>query len=102
MTRQIRLKLYVMGTNSCAEQNLDRLKEYLQSESPTNITSEVIDVLTAPNRAEDARVIATPTLVKEAPLPARKVIGDLSDMERIISFLGLREIGTEPNLGDCG
>lgn len=49
----------------------------------------VIDVLECADQAEEARVVATPTLVKNSPLPKKRVIGDLSDTEMVIANLGL-------------
>lgn len=50
---------------------------------------EVIDVLKEPQRAEDARILATPTLVKSEPPPLRIVVGDLSNFSRIKAVLNL-------------
>ena len=49
---------------------------------------EIIDVLEFPQLAEDARILATPTLIKSLPPPLRRVIGDLSDKEKVL--LGLQ------------
>ncbi len=48
---------------------------------------EIIDVLEFPDLAEDEKILATPTLIKSLPLPLRRVIGDLSDTEKVL--LGL-------------
>lgn len=48
---------------------------------------EIIDVLEHPDLAEDEKILATPTLIKSLPLPLRRVIGDLSDTEKVL--LGL-------------
>ena len=49
---------------------------------------EIVDVREAPGRAEQARILAIPTLIKSAPLPALRVIGDLGDHQRILEALG--------------
>lgn len=54
---------------------------------------EIIDVLEFPDLAEDERILATPTLIKSLPLPLRRVIGDLSDKEKVL--LGL-EVHPKP------
>jgi circadian clock protein KaiB len=51
---------------------------------------EVIDVLEHPQAAEDDRILATPTLIKQLPPPLRRVIGDLSDKEKVLIGLDLR------------
>ena len=55
----------------------------------SNCSLEVIDVINNPELAEKAKILATPTLVKVAPEPVRKIIGDLSDKEMVLSALGL-------------
>lgn len=61
---------------------------------------EIIDVLEFPNLAEDERILATPTLIKSLPLPLRRVIGDLSDKEKVL--LGLEvEPGEESDIGQA-
>ena len=81
--------LYVAGRTPRSLQavaNLDRLgKERLRGEYDLT----VIDVADEPERAEAARILTTPTLVKEAPGQARRVTGDLSDAERVFVALGL-------------
>ena len=49
----------------------------------------VVDVLEQPQRAEDEKVLATPTVIRYRPLPLRRVIGDLSDPEKVVSWLDL-------------
>jgi len=51
---------------------------------------EIIDVLEFPDKAEDEKILATPTLIKSLPLPLRRVIGDLSDKEKVLLGLELR------------
>jgi len=51
---------------------------------------EVVDVLTSPERAESEKVIATPTVLRLSPAPARRVIGDLADYHMAAAALGLR------------
>jgi circadian clock protein KaiB len=51
----------------------------------------VIDVLERPQVAEDERILATPTVIRRRPLPLRRVIGDLSDREKLIQWLELPE-----------
>jgi circadian clock protein KaiB len=55
----------------------------------------VVDVLQDPERAEAARILTTPTVVREAPAPARRVTGDLSDLRTVVAALGLRRPGSQ-------
>jgi circadian clock protein KaiB len=50
---------------------------------------DVVDVLQNPQQAEDARVLATPTLIREQPLPIRVLVGDLSNLDRVREALNL-------------
>lgn len=52
---------------------------------------EVIDVLERPQLAEDERIVATPTLIKELPPPLRRIIGDLTDREQVLLGLDLKQ-----------
>jgi circadian clock protein KaiB len=66
--------------------NLRRMCErYL----PGQFEITVVDVLEQPQLAEEAKIMATPTLLKVSPPPQRKVIGDLSNLERVMMGLGL-------------
>jgi circadian clock protein KaiB len=88
------LRLYVARTSASsrrAEQNLDLLRRHMKEEQ---WTIEVIDVLSRPDVAEQAGVLATPTLSYEHPDRPRRIIGDLSDTKRVLEFLGI-----EPNEG---
>jgi circadian clock protein KaiB len=62
----------------------------------------VVDVLTDPESAESSRVLTTPTVVREAPAPVRRVTGDLSDVERVVFALDLTDAFTDSaeTLGD--
>lgn len=58
---------------------------------------EIIDVLEHPQVAEDQRILATPTLVKQLPPPLRRVIGDLSDREKVLFGLELLPTDRAPS-----
>ncbi len=90
MSDKIRLRLYITGQTSRSEQaikNLDSICEQSLQEDICDI--EVIDVLEEPEIAEEEKIIATPTLVRLFPLPSRRIIGDLSDREKVFRGLGL-------------
>ena len=59
---------------------------------------EIIDVLERPDLADEARILATPTVIKASPPPLRRVIGDLSDLQRLASALDL-ELPEPPTRG---
>jgi circadian clock protein KaiB len=68
-----------------ARRNLERICERIGVEA---CQVEVVDIRLEPKRAEEERILALPTLVKYEPAPALRVIGDLSDQERILRAIG--------------
>lgn len=85
-------KLFVMGQSPRSQRAVANLRRLCEDELRDAYDLDVIDVLERPQAAEDARILATPTLVKELPLPARRVIGDLSDSEQVLLGLDLTPI----------
>jgi len=81
------LKLYVTGKTPRSERTLANLNRICEEELDCAYSIEVIDILENPKLAEDERILATPTLIKELPPPIRRVIGDLSDRDMVL--LGL-------------
>jgi circadian clock protein KaiB len=83
------LKLYVAGNTPNSVQALRTLKNILEEEFKGVYALKVIDVLKNPQLAEEDNILATPTLSKVLPLPVRKIIGDLSDREKVLIGLDL-------------
>jgi circadian clock protein KaiB len=84
------LKLYVSGATPRAETAIANLRRICDQELEGQYQLEIIDVLKHPQLAEDDKILATPTLIKQLPPPLRKVIGDLSDKEKVLLGLELR------------
>jgi len=89
MAEKYILKLYIIGSNAASELALKNLREIISHESNTIFELEVIDVRKYPQLAEDARVLAVPTLIKKLPKPIRKIIGDLSNKQKVLHSLDL-------------
>jgi len=87
------LKLYVTGASPRTERAIANLRHICDSELAGRYTLTIIDVLEKPEAAERDRVLATPTLIKELPLPLRRVIGDLSDHAKVLLALEVRAVG---------
>ncbi len=87
--KEIQLELYVTGDTPRSEQAIANLHRICRDKLNTNQV-QIIDVLEQPDLAEKNKIIATPTLVKIIPPPARRVIGDLSDVGKVIKMLGLQ------------
>lgn len=81
------LKLYITGKTPRSERTLANLRKICEEELDCAYSIEVVDILENPKIAEDERILATPTLIKELPPPIRRIIGDLSDRDKVL--LGL-------------
>jgi circadian clock protein KaiB len=87
------LKLYVSGSSPRAQAAIANLERICEQDLAGRYTLEIVDVLKDPAAAESDKILATPTLVKRLPPPLRRVIGDLSDKDKVL--LGL-EVRTAP------
>ncbi len=87
------LRLYIAGRTAAAERAIRNLEQIIQEaygdERPCQL--EVIDILERPQLAENERILATPVVVKELPPPVRRVVGDLSEREKVLIGLDLQE-----------
>ncbi len=83
------LKLYVAGNTPNSVKALKMLKNILEKDFQGVYALKVIDVLKNPQLAEEDKILATPTLSKVLPPPVRKIIGDLSDREKVLIGLDL-------------
>lgn len=84
------LKLYVTGATRRSQKAISNLnsicEEYLQG----RYDLQVVDIYQSPVMAKDADILAAPTLVKQLPLPVRRLIGDLSERGRVLVLLDLK------------
>ncbi|MGB0909580.1 MAG: circadian clock protein KaiB [Nitrospirales bacterium] len=83
------LKLYITGQTPKSQQAVQTLHEICREKFQDEYEIQIIDVLEHPQLAEDERILATPTVVKELPPPIRRVIGDLSEKEKVLLGLDL-------------
>jgi circadian clock protein KaiB len=84
-----RLRLFITGKTTNSIRAINNLKEILKTNLKGSYKLEIIDVLKNPKLAEDEKIIATPVLEKKLPLPLRRIIGDLSDKDKIVMGLDL-------------
>ena len=87
--RKYALTLYVTGQTSRSRNAVASLRRTCEEAIPGQYDLAIVDVLESPQQAEDAKVLATPTLVRELPQPTRRIIGDLSDKDKILFRLDL-------------
>jgi circadian clock protein KaiB len=85
------LRLYVAGQTPRAVRAFANLKAICEEHVPGKYHIEVVDLLKAPQLAKGDQILALPTLVRKLPEPVRKIIGDLSNTEKVLVGLDLRE-----------
>jgi len=86
------LVLYVAGNTPKSVLALQNLKKYCEEYLRGEYRIEVIDLLVNPQLAEGDQILAVPTLVRKVPVPIRKIIGDLSNEERVLVGLNIRPL----------
>jgi circadian clock protein KaiB len=86
------LRLYTAGQSPKSLAALDNLKRVCEQHLAGRYSIEVIDLLKNPRLAKDDQIVAIPTLVRKLPEPLRRIVGDLSDTERTLVGLQLRQI----------
>ena len=96
------LRLYVVGRTPRSTRAIANLRRLCDELVPGRVEVEIVDVAEQPDRAEADRIIATPTLVRELPSPQRRVIGDLSDFDRVLAGLGLVTLEVDGPTADAG
>jgi len=87
--RKYLLKLYVTGETPNSIRAIANLEKILSNDLHGIYELKIIDVLKNPQLAEDDKILATPTLAKALPLPIKRIIGDLSDIEKVLIGLDL-------------
>ncbi len=84
------LRLYVTGMTPQSRRAIANIKQICEEHLKDRYRLEVIDIYQQPVLAEGEQIIATPTLVKKLPLPLRRLLGDLSNTERVLVGLDLK------------
>ena len=87
------LRLYVAGQTPKSLTAFSNLKKICESHLKGRYRIEVIDLVKQPQLSQGDQILAIPTLVRKLPQPVRKIIGDLSDTERVLVGLDLRSAG---------
>lgn len=89
------LRLYVAGQTPKSITALANLQKYCEQFLKGKYQIEVIDLLKNPQLAEGDQILAIPTLVRKVPEPIRKIIGDLSNQERVLVGLDIRPLDSK-------
>src|SRR5512143_3671955 len=84
------LRLYVTGMTLRSMEAIANLRTICESRLQGRYKLEVVDIYQHPRLARDEQIVAAPTLIKKLPLPLRRMVGNLSDQERVLMGLDLR------------
>ena len=86
-------RLYVSGSTLKSALAIENIKRICEQHLKDRYELEVIDIYQQPNLARDEQIVAVPTLIKLMPLPVRRLIGDLSNLEKVLLGLDLGRVG---------
>jgi circadian clock protein KaiB len=92
-TEQYHLRLYVAGASPKSLEAFNNLRRLCETHLASRYEIEIVDLLEHPRLARGDEIVAIPTLVRQLPAPMRKIIGDLSDTERVLVGLQLAPRG---------
>jgi len=84
------LRLYIFGKTGKSETAIKTLRYIRHDLLQDNCHLEIIDLLEQPERGEDDQILATPTLIRRYPTPVRRIIGDLSELGKVLVSLELK------------
>ncbi|NES83589.1 MAG: circadian clock protein KaiB [Moorea sp. SIO2B7] len=90
------LKLYITGNSNRSQRAIANLLRICREQLDDQYKVEIIDVLEEPQMAEDQKILVTPTLIKQLPPPLQRIIGDLSNTEKVLLGLDLLLKGKDP------
>jgi circadian clock protein KaiB len=98
------LRLFVSGTTPRSARAIQNIRALCEEKLQNRYELEVIDIYQHPELVKPEQIVVTPTLVKKLPLPVRKIIGDLSDNDRVLVGLDivLRDVPAKPPGNDRG
>ena len=83
------LRLYITGTSARSTQAVANIRSLCEEYLPNRYELEVVDIYQQPGKAADEQIIAAPTLIKSLPKPPKRLIGNLSDRDKVIVGLNL-------------
>jgi circadian clock protein KaiB len=89
MTTPWKLKLYVAGTTPKSLEAFDNLKKICEEHLKGKYSIEIVDLIKSPKLAKGDQIVAIPTLVRKLPPPLKKIVGDLSNKEKVLVGLNI-------------
>ncbi|MET0790849.1 MAG: circadian clock KaiB family protein [Polyangiaceae bacterium] len=89
-TERYELRLYIAGTTAASSRSVENLRAICEEHLKGRYELLVVDVFQQPTLAKDEQIIAVPTLIKKLPAPLRRIVGDLSNEQRVLVGLDLK------------
>lgn len=89
MVKKYKLKLYITGNTLNSQRAITNLFRICHEELNDQYSVEIIDVLEQPHKAEQEKILVTPTLIKQLPPPLQRIIGDMSNTQKVLLGLDL-------------
>jgi len=93
------LRLFISGKTPRSQEALKNIKRICEEELKGRYDLEVIDVYQQPELAKEKQILAAPTLIRELPLPLRKLVGDMSNKEKVVVGLEITSKRTKKEGG---
>ena len=87
--QKVLLRLYITGQTPRSVRAIENLSKFCRRFLKDRFELEIIDIYQEPALAKEVQIIAAPTLIKARPLPVRRLVGDFSDQERVVSGLDI-------------
>jgi circadian clock protein KaiB len=94
-----KLRLYVTGVTPRSVTSILNIRAFCEKYLPGRHTLEIIDIYQQPELAREDQILAAPTLIKSYPLPLMRLIGDLSDLQRVMAGLNISQEAAPPGGG---
>ena len=86
------LQLYIIGDRALSKKAITDVEKIVNEDLKDNCRLEIVDLLLNPEEAEKHNIMATPTLIKAHPKPEKRIVGDLSNKERLLISLDLETL----------
>jgi circadian clock protein KaiB len=90
------LRLYVAGSTPQSSRAIRNLKAICETNLPGRYALTVVDLYAQPERAREDQIVVAPTLIRQAPFPVRRIVGDLSNTDRVLAALDLPPRDSQP------
>jgi len=84
-----KFQLYILKDNTNSIRAIEEIRRIFENEFHNQYTLDIIDLFMYPEKAQENSIFATPTLIKVSPAPIRRIIGDMSDRNKVLNALSL-------------